>query len=73
MGRRTARAETFCNSYPHLCLETVFPAPKLAQNCYLHFNINIFLLKTANLIIKWLLPSSTTFHTERPSSPFDRT
>ena len=38
----TAAAGTFCNLYPHLCLETVFPALKLTQNCYLHYNINIF-------------------------------
>ena len=34
--------ETSCNLYPHLCLETVFPALKLTQNFYLHYNINIF-------------------------------
>ena len=44
----------FCNLYPHLCLETLFPAVKLTQNCYLHYNINIFYLKSANLIINWL-------------------
>ena len=38
-SRSTARG-TFCNLYPHLCVETVFPAFKLTQNCYLH-NINI--------------------------------
>ena len=39
-----------CNLYPHLCLET-FPALKLTQNCYLHYNINIF-FNTCNLIAK---------------------
>ena len=28
---------------PHLCLETLFSALELTQNCYLHYNINIFL------------------------------
>ena len=56
----TATAGTFCDLYPHLCLETVFPALKLAQNCYLHYNINIFFLKTANLIINWLHPHHLT-------------
>ena len=41
-SRGTATAGIFCNLYPHLCLETVFPALKLTQNCYLHYNINIF-------------------------------
>ena len=41
----------------HLYLETVFTAVKLTQNCYLHYNANIF-LKIANLIINnWLLLS----------------
>ena len=31
--------EKFCNFYPHLSLERVFPGLKLTQNCY----INIFL------------------------------
>ena len=43
--------------YPHLRLETVYPALKLAGNCYLHYNVNIFFFKTANLIVNnWLLP-----------------
>ena len=29
--------------YSHLCLETVFLALKLTQDCYIHYNINIFL------------------------------
>ena len=40
--RGTATAGTFCNLYTHLCLETVLPALKLTQNCYLHYNINTF-------------------------------
>ena len=28
---------------PHFYLETVFPALKLTQSCYLHYNVNIFL------------------------------
>ena len=28
---------------PHLYLETVFPAHKLTQNRYLHYNVKIFL------------------------------
>ena len=49
MGSRgTARAGTFYNLYRHLCLETVFPALKPTQNCYLHY-------KSANLIVNWLL------------------
>ena len=41
------------------CLETVFPVIKLTQNCYLHYNINIFFLKTDSLILHWLLLSYT--------------
>ena len=26
----------------NICLEAVFPARKLTQNCYLHYNIDIF-------------------------------
>ena len=54
---------------PHLCLETVFPALKLAQNCYIHYNVNIFFLKTGNLMINWLLLSEATCHTERLDDP----
>ena len=62
-----------CNLYPHLCLETVFPVLKLTQNCYLHY-VSIFFLKTANLIINWLLSDATCHCTERPpsASPFDQ-
>ena len=28
-----------CNFYPHVRLETVFPALKLSQNCYINMNI----------------------------------
>ena len=41
-SRGAAAAGTFCNLYPHLCLETVFLILKQIQNCYLHYNINIF-------------------------------
>ena len=40
--RGTVTAGTFFNLYPDLCLKIVFPALKLTQNCYLHYNINIF-------------------------------
>ena len=33
LSRGTATAGTFCNLCPHLCLETVFPAFELTQNC----------------------------------------
>ena len=58
MGLQAGSAATrkFCNLYPHLCLETVFPALKLTQNCYLHYNMTIFFLKTGSLIIDCLLP-----------------
>ena len=60
-----SRSRNICNLYPHLCLETVFPALKLTQNCYRPYNINIFFLKTANLIINWLLSDATCHRTER--------
>ena len=63
--------ETFSTLYPRLCFETVFLALKLTQNCYLHYNISIFFLKTGNVIINWLLLSYTTCRTERLSSPSD--
>ena len=53
----------------HLCLEAAFQALKLAQNCYLHYHISIFFLKTGNLIINWLL---LFYATERICSPFDK-
>ena len=37
--------------YPHLRLKTVYPALKLAGNCYLHYNVKMFFFKTANLIV----------------------
>ena len=43
--RGTVTAGTFFNLYPDLCLKIVFPALKLTQNCYLHYNTNIFSLK----------------------------
>ena len=42
------------------------------KNCYLHYNINIFFLKTANLIINWLLADARCHRTERQSSPFNQ-
>ena len=72
MSRGTATAGRFCNLYPHLCLEIVFPALKLTQKCYLRYNINIFFLKTANLIINSLHSDATCHRTERPPSPFDQ-
>ena len=39
------------NFYSHLSLETVFPALKLTENCYI--NVNIF-LKTDNLILNYV-------------------
>ena len=38
--------------YPHLSLKTVFPALILTQICKV--NINIFFLKTVDVIINWL-------------------
>ena len=55
--------------YSHLCLETVFLALKLTQDCYIHYNI--FFLKTGNVIINWLLLSDATCRTEKLSSPSD--
>ena len=66
-SRGTATAGIFCNLYPHLCLETVFPAPKLTQNCYIHYNINIFSWKL--LILSQIGSSDATCHrTERQPS-----
>ena len=41
-GCRGRRLRHRKNLYPHLCLEAIFPALKLTQNCYLDYNINIF-------------------------------
>ena len=49
----------FCNLYPPLSLETVFPALKLTQNCYLHDN---------NLIINW--PSRSCAHVVLKDYPY---
>ena len=47
----------FGYSYSHLSLEILFPTLKLIQNCYMH--LNIFFLKTSNLILNWVpLPFS---------------
>ena len=37
LGPGGAATEKHWNLYPHLCFETVFPALKLNQNCYLHY------------------------------------
>ena len=37
LGRVTIPKQ-FCHSYHHLSLETVFPAFKLTQNCYMNYN-----------------------------------
>ena len=34
--------EKFCNSYPHLSLETVFPALKLTHTYCINMNISFF-------------------------------
>ena len=33
LGAGGAATGKFCNSYPHLCLETVFAVLKLTKNC----------------------------------------
>ena len=38
-GQRGTVSRKLCNFYPHLHLETVFPALKLPQNCYIIMNI----------------------------------
>ena len=43
LGTGGAATEKFRNLYPHLCLETLFPALKLIQNGYLHYNITFLL------------------------------
>ena len=56
-------SEKFCNFYPHLRLEAVFPA--LPQSCYIW---TFFFLKTSSLIINWLPLSITHTVPERLSS-----
>ena len=41
-GGRLRSHWNFCGLDHHLCLETVFPGLKLTQNCYLHYNTNLF-------------------------------
>ena len=41
LGAGWTATGTFWNLYSHLFLKRVFPALKLIQNCYLHYNINI--------------------------------
>ena len=43
LGENGAAAGKFCYLYPNSCLKTVFPAVRLIRNCYLHYDINIFL------------------------------
>ena len=50
LGADDAVTGKFSDSHPHLYLETVFPALKVTQNYHLHCKINIFFLKTGNLI-----------------------
>ena len=37
LGMGSAARGKTCNLFPHLCFETVLPALKLTQNCYLHY------------------------------------
>ena len=43
LGENGAAAGKFCYLYPNSCLKTVFPAVRLIRNCYLHYDIKIFL------------------------------
>ena len=72
MGVGAKAQENFAIYTLNLCFKTLFPVLKLSQNCYIHYNINIFFLKTGNLIIHWLLFSEATCRIERPSSPFHK-
>ena len=56
LGAGSTATGIFSNLYPCLYLETVFPALKLTQNCYLHYNIY----------------SYATCRTERLSSPSEK-
>ena len=69
LGVGSVATGKFYNSYPHVILETVFPALKFTQNCYL--NYKSFFLKTGNLIVIWL-PLLRTGRTKRLSSPCDK-
>ena len=48
----SAAPERRCNFKLHLCFEIAFLPLKLKRSC--HVNMNIFSLKTGNLIIRWL-------------------
>ena len=50
--RVSATSGKFDYFYSYLSLETVSPALKLTQNCYI--NVNIFFLKTCNLFLNWV-------------------
>ena len=50
--RVSATSGKFDYLYSYLSLETVSPALKLTQNCYI--NVNIFFLKTSNLFLNWV-------------------
>ena len=50
----------FCNFYPHLRLETVFPALKLTQNCCI--KINIYFLENWRFNRKKATPLLHTYH-----------
>ena len=69
LGVGSVATGKFYNSYPRVILETVFPALKLTQNCYL--NYKSFFLQTGNLIVIWL-PLLRTGRTKRLSSPCDK-
>ena len=49
------RGKTY-NLFRHLSFETILPALKLTQNCYLHYKY--FFIKIGSLIINWLPLSS---------------
>ena len=50
--RVSATSGKFDYFYSYLSLETVSPALKLTQNCYI--NVNIVFLKTCNLFLNWV-------------------
>ena len=59
-----AATEKFCNIYPHLCLEIVFSAPKMTQNCYLHYDIKIKIgssLLTPHIVLRDYPPHLTKY------------
>ena len=68
--RISATSEILDYFYSLLSLQTVFPAIKLTQNCYIKKYKHTFFLKTDNFILNWVQSLSPTIIPYLKDYPF---